>query len=462
MFVNRTKELSWLEERYRKGESEFIVVYGKRRVGKTELMKQFFRERPHIFYLADKRSSQEQLKDASAIIGRYFEEKFLEFRDWSEILEYLATRDKRIVLVIDEFPYLMENDPAIPSIFQKGWDMHLKKSRVFMMVCGSSIGMMERHVLGYKSPLYGRRTGQIHLKPMKPGAMAEYFPGIDVERFIEFYSILGGIPAYWRFFDPKISVMENIKKFIFNKEEPLYGEVDFVLREEFREPRNYFSILRAISFGKTRLNDIVQETGLDRGLVSKYLSVLRELHVVVKEVPVTKRDVERSRKGLYRIQENLFKFWFRFVHPNRNYIEEGRPDIPINEDLKHNLNLFISSEFENICRESLWNIDLPYTFNKLGKWWQGEEELDIVGLNEKTDDILFAECKWRNRKTGIEVAKELLKRSEKVAWRNDVRKEHFIIFSRSGFTSSCRDFCNENDISMFDLEDVGKSFDIDL
>ncbi len=455
MFVNRKQELEALNDRYASNRAEFLVIYGKRRVGKTELLRQFFQDKPHIFYLADKRTKQDQLREASRLVSGFYGDVSYSFDDWSDLLQFIASKAQdRTLLIIDEFPYLVESDRAIPSLFQKGWDLYLKDSNVFLVLCGSSIGMMERHALAYRSPLYGRRTGQILLRPMRIEHMALFFPDLDMRTLIEFHSILGGIPEYWKHIDPKLSFRQNILANLLSSQKPLYSEIDFVIREELNEPRNYYSILKAVASGKTKINDIVTSTGLDRGLVSKYLSVLRDIHVVRREVPITERNPERSRKGIYVIQENLFRFWFRFILPNRSYIAEGRTDLVMEQDVEPNLEQFVSMDFEDACRDAMWQMDLPVRYQRFGRWWEKDNEIDIVGLNDQTDDILFGECKWRNRKTSVKVAKGLVEKARMVKWGSDSRKEHFVLFSKSGFTNECESYCKKNKIQMFGLKEL--------
>src|SRR3989339_534396 len=280
-FVDRENELSYLRSAYQEEKSQLVVIYGKRRVGKTALVKEFSKDLPHVYFLADKAPDRDQLSQLSEKVGLHFQDDFLlsrGFGSWYDFFKYIKTKGNlartqgiappapaipsppsppgKFIMIFDEFPYLIESNPAIPSLFQKGWDEDLSRSGVFLILLGSSMGMMETEVLGHKSPLFGRRTGQILVEPLSFSDAKPFFPALSDDDFMRFYAILGGTPAYLLQFDPSADFWENIRRRILAPEAYLYREPDFILREELREPRNYFSILRAISMGKTRPAEI--------------------------------------------------------------------------------------------------------------------------------------------------------------------------------------------------------------
>jgi uncharacterized protein len=465
MFINREKELASLEGFYTSKGAQFIIIYGKRRVGKTELIKQFIKGKPHVYLLADHRPDHEQISEITRTLGEHFHQEYLRLDNWVDLFKYLAEKAKdRFILVVDEFPHLVESNKAITSLFQKGWDEHLQQSRIFLILCGSSIGMMERETLAYRSPIYGRRTGQWLVTPMSPKNLCRFFPDLGPEQVVEFYSVLGGIPAYWPNFSSDRDVFDNIREAILTKGKVLYAEADFILHEELREPRNYFSVLRSLSFGNTRMNDIVNHTGLDKGLVSKYLSVLEDLHLITRKVPVTEKNEARSRNGIYLISDPFFKFWFRFIFPNKGLIEEGRSHEVIKEKIRPFFNDHVGPIFEDICREEILPLAyekvLGFIPEKVGKWWHKEDEIDIVALNDDSKDILLGECKWRKEKTRRSDIDHLIAKTSLIDWNNAARKEHFIFFSKSGYTDDCKDYCTEQGILAIDLKGVritGKS-----
>ena len=400
-FINREFELEVLKERYNSNKPEFLVIYGKRRIGKTELVKQAFKDIKHIYLLADRRSDFDLIQDFSKRIGRFFNDpgvSMVGFRDWIELFEYLEKKigDERIVMIVDEFPYLVGGNRAIPSLFQKGWDEYLRHSNLFLILMGSSISMMEKEVLYYKSPLYGRRTGQLLLHPLKFDDARKFFPKKSIEKQIEFYSILGGTPAYLLQFTDE-NLAENIKEKIVRRDAFLYNEVEFILREELKEPRQYFTILKEISSGKNRVNEISQATNIERSILSKYLSILEELKVIRREIPITEKHPHKSRKGMYKIKDNFFRFWFEFIFPYRGDIE--RDEIAtIIQRINERIPQFVGYAFEDVCKEAMCSKKMDFRFTRIGRWWHKDNEIDIVALNDETKEILFAECKWQKNK----------------------------------------------------------------
>lgn len=437
-FINRERELQFLEERYLSNQAEFIIIYGKRRVGKTELIKQFIKKKPAIYFLADKRNLSEQLKELGKIIGGYFEDTILERRGFSsflEIFEYLRKKIKnRLVFVVDEYPYLVEVDKAITSIFQKGWDKYLKDTKIFFIICGSSVSMMEEETLIYKSPLYGRRTGQILLKPLSFYESWKFFPKTNLGKFLEIFTITGGIPSYLLQINPGFTIEENIKTKIFPNTEFLHNEVEFILKEELREPKNYLAILKAISWGKRKFGEIANETGLEKNVLTKYLDILKKLQLIEKDIPVTEKNPAKSRKGLYGISDNFFRFWFRYVYPYKSDLEIERYSEVLRK-LKENFKILEAITYEKVSHEIIWRLrDKIFPFERIGKWWDREKEIDIVGLNQQTKEIIFGEVKWSGKPIGVDVYKKLKEKSEFVNWMKKNRKEYYILFSKSGFT----------------------------
>lgn len=437
MFINRQRELGFLLGRKKGKKSEFIVIYGKRRVGKTELVKQFFKDIPHVYFLADKTSEHDQLKDFSEKIALFYKDNFLisrGFGSWGECFAYLEKKGP-LVLAIDEFPYLIESNPAVPSIFQKGWDEHLQGRKTFLILLGSSIGMMETEVLGHKSPLFGRRTGQLLVAPLHFSEAQEFFPRLSQQEFMPIYATLGGIPAYLKKFDPRKPFWKNVIEQLLQPEAYLFAEPEFILREELREPRNYFSILRAMSLGKTRVGEIINETGFDKSLVGKYLSVLLDLRIIRREIPITEKTPEKSKKGLYFLSDPFFRFWFKYVLPNKSFIEEGDSTYVLKHKIKPDFDLFVSQVFEDVCRDLVRSGVLSKTkYSRVGRWWTHDAEIDVVALDDESGTILLGEAKWSQKRVGIDILEALQRKAALVDWNNQTRREQYALFSRSGFT----------------------------
>jgi len=453
-FINRELELDFLNEKWSKNEAQLIIVYGKRRVGKTEISIQFSKDKPHIYFLCERIAARSQLKKFTEAVREYFKDEFLPqdgFGNWETAFKYIANKNEKIAIIIDEFPYLVETDKAIPSIFQKAWDLHLKNSKVYMTLLGSSISMMEETVLFYKAPLYGRRTGQFLIKPFRFKELKKAFPGKSFDEILSIYSIVGGTPLYLNKFHGK-NYLDVIKEEILKKGQPLYEEVEFLLREELKEPRNYFVILEALSLGKHKLSEIINETGFDKGTTSRYISILNSLQITRKEIPITEKIPEKSRKGIYEIDDNFFNFWFRFVFRNRSLLEENR----INEVLlkiKEAMPSLQAKNYEKISGEILFNAilkkELPLTFEAYGRWWNKNAEIDLIAINSQTNEILFGEAKWSNKPVGSNVYKTLKKKSEKVDWGRENRKEYFALFNKTGFTAEMKKIAKEYKIYLF-------------
>lgn len=450
LFINRIDEIKLLEDRYRSGKAEFVVMYGRRRVGKTALILKFLEDKEGVYLLARETSDTENLKRFSQKIAEYFEDNFLlknPFRNWDAFFEYLAKIDDRFILAIDEFPYLVKANPALPSILQEYWDIKLNNTRLFIIICGSAVSMMEK-LLGYKSPIYGRRTAQLRLKPLSFFQIREFFPSYDWEDLVKVYGILGGIPAYLLEFDDRFSVEENLMRYL-KVDSILYQDALFILREELEDPKNYFAIIEAIAKGRNTLGEIVNETGLDRSLVGKYLSVLRELDIVRREIPIT--ESYKSRKGRYFINDFYFNFWFRFIYPNADLIESGSSELLL-DIIMREFDQYLGIVFEDVAKQFLIKLNkrgmLPFKFTKIGKWWYKNKEIDLVALNEKEERVLFVEVKWSNlRERDTERILKNLERIVKLTGLNNYKKYFGVIGKR---VSSKGDL-------LWDLKDFSKT-----
>lgn len=464
-FVNRKEELEFLEREFMDTGLKVIILYGRRRVGKTELINQFCMDKPHIYFLADKRGTAINAREFAANSARYFNDITPEVRNFDDAFIYILkrTEDRKLIVTIDEFAYLVEKDDSIPSVFQKIVDVHMKGTNTYLILCGSSISMMEG-ILGYRSPLYGRRTGQWKVTPLRFKDSWSFLPRYSLEEFIEAFSAVGNIPAYLLQFDDSADIYENIEKRILRRGNPLYDEVEFILRAELREPSVYMSVVEAIANGVTKVTEIANRCYINAKDIPKYLQVLQRLQLVQRVVPITERKT-KTKKALYQISDNFFRFWFRFVYPNRSDVEGGEVDRVLSK-IRAEFNLYVGRIFEQVCREFLEEVNhragLPFHFTKIGNWWghfredgvRKEIEIDIVALNEDTGDILFAECKWLNKKVGINTYHNLMEKSTRVEWHLDKRKEYFALFSKAGFTPELKK--EKENVILFDLKEIEK------
>jgi uncharacterized protein len=451
-FVNRKEEFAFLQKYYEKPGFQFIPLYGRRRVGKTRLVREFIQDKRAIYFLADSVTEGEQLRNLGRDVGEFFGDTILAesgFLDWRQFFRYLLEKagQERLVIVIDEFPYLVNSNKGISSIFQKGIDTHLQESNAFLILLGSSIGMMEEEVLFYKAPLYGRRTASLEVREMPFTALAEFFPGADLKRRLEIYGVFGAIPAYIERIDAGGDIQGNISDLILDRGSFLHNEVEFLLREELREPRNYFVILRAIAQGKRKMSEIINDTGFEKSHLARYLDILRSLRFVDKEIPVTEKYPDKSRQGLYRLHDRFFSFWFRYVFPHRSRLEIGNTDYLLGK-IRETFDQHLSFVYEDVCRE----LCLEYlksgrmSFSTIGRWWQKNEEIDLVALDEESGTIWFGECKWSIKPVGVDVYRDLQRKAGLVAWGPEKRRERFILFSRCGFTDGMLKLALEEDV----------------
>ncbi len=456
-FFDRKKELAFLEEKWCDPRPQFIVLWGKRRVGKTELVKQFMSDKPHLYFLSESTNEREQLKRFSQSFGNLFQEPLLKtrgFSEWEESFQYIKEKGLRFVLTIDEFPYLIESNRSIPSLFQKAWDEYWSKSSLYLILLGSSITMMENDVLGYNSPLYGRRTGQWKVEPMTFDAVSHFRSGNSFEDRLMHYSIVGGIPAYWNHLSKEKDVFLNIKDHLLKKGEVLYEEVEFLLREELREPRYYFALLQAIAQGKRKLSEIVNATGLNTATANKYLSVLIDLHIVEREIPITEEKPLKSKKGLYRISDELCHFWFKHVFPKKGDLEMGKRDNVL-KHIQEGFSQHVSLIYEKLALALLPQYsDHFFEFSRIGKWWDSKDEMDIVALNPDLDAILFGEVKWTLKPMGTDIFEALKEKARRVKWGTENRKEYFCLWSKQGFTDAMIEKAKKENIKLFKGENL--------
>lgn len=328
-FIGRARELDVLDELASSGDPELFVLYGRRRVGKTELLQRFCEGRRAVYFLAAQVREKDNLRAFKDALRDGLGDPLvdsIEFPDWPSALGFAAERakDERLVIVLDEFPYLCESTKGLPSLLQQFWDQRGKQSGLMIVLCGSQVSFMEREILAERSPLFGRRTGQRRLEPLTPSEALEFHPGWPLKERMLAYAILGGMPAYLRRFRSDRSIEDNLLREVLRPEGYLYDEVSFLLRTELSNPATYNSILAAVAGGASKVGDIALVVGVDSTTANKYLSTLRELRLVERAIPLTDPNPLRSRRGVYRISDRFVAFHFRHVQPNVSLIQADR------------------------------------------------------------------------------------------------------------------------------------------
>lgn len=460
MFIGRESELNSLNRIYTSGKFEFAVIYGRRRVGKTALINEFIRGKKAIYFMGVESNARQNLENISKSImesrtGIQAETAFVSFQAALEYVFMLAEKE-RLILAIDEYPYVARSLKSLASTLQMLIDKYKDSSRLMLILCGSSMSYMEDHVLAYKAPLYGRRTAQMKIQPFDFADTCRYFKHFSDEDKALVYGIVGGTPQYLLQMDDRRNIGDNIKNTFLNPTSSLFEEPENLLKQEVREPALYNAIITAIATGASRMAEISTKVGEDTSLCAAYLKNLMALGLIQKETPYGEKA---SRKSIYAIDDNMFRFWYRFVPENNSIICRGAVDLAYAR-IEPYLSDYMGKVFEEICRQYLWKLLLnggsPVEFRDLGRWWgadpstHSQEEIDIMGEQDK-DTVLFGECKWTNEKVDVGVLEKLSERSRLFHY----HKVHLYLFAKNGFTKGCMDKADEmGNVTMVTFSDI--------
>lgn len=443
MFIGRNTELKILDKLYCSNRFEFAVIYGRRRVGKTALINEFSRDKDTIFFTGVETNAKQNLENFSRCIMEYqtgfaVDSSFASFQAALEYVFQLAQK-KRLVLVIDEYPYVARASKSFASTLQLLIDKNKDSSKLFLILCGSSMSYMEDNVLAYKAPLYGRRTAQLKIQPFDFFESCRYFENFSGEDKALAYGIMGGTPQYLMQLDDRLSIEDNIKNTHLNPASSIFEEPNNLLKQEVREPAIYNAVITAIATGASKMNEISGKIDEDTSVCATYIKNLISLGIVKKEMPYGEKS---GRKTIYSIEDNMFRFWYRFVPENTSLISRGAADLAYSR-IAPELSAYMGGVFEEICKQYLWRLLLAgkcaASFTELGRWWgtnpktRTQEEIDIMGTDK--DSALFGECKWTNDKVDLGVLETLVERSSLFHF----KRTHFYLFSKSGFTKGCID-----------------------
>ena len=461
MFIGRSAELKTLNEMYVSGKFECAVIYGRRRVGKTTLIKEFIKDKHAIYFVAREADGTVNLAGFSSDVYSVTAKELAKnafFSDWEKAFDYIyqISKDDRIILAIDEYPYLAAGFHPISSILQAHIDSHFMSSKLFLILCGSSMSFMEKQVLAYKSPLYGRRTAQFKIAPFNFFESLSFFePFCKTDKAV-LYGITGGIPEYLNKIDPSKSLEENIIDLFLTTSGHLYEEPSNLLKQELREPATYNGIIEAIAGGATRLSEIATKCGIESNKCAKYLNSLMSLGIVKKEFPITETS---SKKSIYLLDDMMFRFWYRFVFPNMSGIVSGLGRAIFDHEVIDSLPAYMGLIFEEICKQYLIEEAkkdaLPFFTSKIGRWWgnnpkeKRQEEIDILAYRK--DSALFCECKWTNAPMDIDVLNDLKTQGHLFPYEN----KWFWLFAKTGFTARLINEANKHDdVRLIRFEDM--------
>ena len=461
MFYCREEELRTMNNRYKKDRFECVVIYGRRRVGKTALINEFCKGKPTVYFSALNASSQENLEALSKAIYTCQNPDSTStptYRSYEDALEAITgmAMEKRLVFVIDEYPYLAKAEKSISSRLQHIIDHSWQDSRIYLILCGSSMSFMEYQVLGYESPLYGRRTAQFKIQALTYREITEFHPELKAADQALLYGVTGGIPHYINKLDVESNLDEALLENLFSTSSYLFEEPENLLKQELREPAIYNSVISAIAAGASRSNEISTKVGLESGVCAKYLKVLLDLGILKKETPITEKS---GKKTIYAIDDNFFRFWYRFVPRNMSVISAGRMRLIYEQAVKRFYPDYMGLVFEKMCQEYLLRYakDLPILLSNVGQWWgtdsktRKEVQIDIVGVPVDGNEYLICSCKYRNEKIGIEEL-ELLRRYAAVFRQNGIF--HYYIFSKGGFTPTLLEAEMQGEVTLFTLGDL--------
>lgn len=445
-FVNRKMELESLGKSCSRDGFEFIVITGRRRVGKTRLLQEFSKDQDNIFLMCEERKWEYNLDKFNKRIGNYYDMPEPNYRSFRDCFEFITGHDDKPLVIIDEYSYLRKNKDILGE-FQGIVDEILGESDMKLILSGSAVTMMKRDVLGSHSPLYGRTTSQLNVQPLRFSNVISWFDGVDIIDIIKIFGVCDGIPKYLEFFRGE-DVTEEIKQNLFNPDAFLFREPKLLLEEELREPVTYHQILEAISLGHTKVTDIANYSYMEAKDLASYLSRLIDLGFVERERSIL--DTKRKR-SVYRIKDNLFKFWFRFVSPHFAEIESWNMNWAV-EEFDGYFDQYLGGVFERVCRQFL---ESQNRYSTIGRWWYKEDEIDIVAISNRENNILFGECKWSDNKVDRSVLYHLIEKSSKVKWRIDDRCEEFAIFSKNGFSDRLEQIALDNDrIHLYSINDI--------
>lgn len=464
MFIGREKELVDLENLYNTDQFQMPVIYGRRRVGKSTLIQKFIEGKKAVMFTAIESTMERNLELFSKSIYKALIPTMVKmppFQSFEAAFDFLAeyVKEERCIVVIDEYPYLAASDKSISSRLQSYIDGEWKNSKMYLILCGSSMSFMENQVLGYQSPLYGRRTAQIKLLPFDYLTSAKFVPCYSDEEKALVYGVTGGIPKYLELFRSELSVYDNIVQLFFNNSGYIYEEPGNLLKQELRDVSTYNAIIEALASGATKVNEIVTKIHSDTATVSYCLKSLIAIGIVEKCSAIT--DEDNKKKTSYIICDNMFRFWYRFVPNGIDLIQLQHGDAYFQEAVFPQISDYMGRIFEEMCRYYLMQISAEgktnFTIMKIGRWWgtnpkhKQEEEIDIVGVNPIIKCVLLGECKYQNQGIHIEVIKKLMESGVLI---NAYQKKEYVLCSKTSFTNEVKEYAEKEHIMLVTLEDL--------
>ena len=438
MFVGRDLELKTLNDLYNEGRFQFIPITGRRRVGKTRLIEEFIKDKRSIMFKAVPGNETINLSLFNELVSGDPIPQRLDRILWK--IEEISDGE-RLVLVIDEYPNLVEDAKHNGGLINNFIEAVRDSSKLFIILCGSSMSIMESEVMGKKSPLYGRRTGQIRLQPFDFETSMKMLTGFSRTDALAIYGLVGGIPYYLEQFDPDESLEENVKDHYLNPTCVIAGEPELMFLTEFRKPATYYSVIHAISRGRRTPSEIGQMVDIKTDMVSHILTRLDLLGFVRKDEPFG----GRTKDVHYVVDDRLLASYFRFVYPSFKDMTGADIDNAYRY-IDRDLNQYLDHVFEDVCAEYV----RKHGYNDVGRWWKGPDEIDIVATSD--DSMLLAECKYRNEMTDADLIDDLMEKSKKI--RTNGMTVRYALFSKSGYTKVAEMRAGMEGISLHRFDDM--------
>ena len=449
-FLGRERELQVLRQEWQVKDARLLILYGRRRVGKTRLLTHWIESTSPraLYWVAEPTSSVDQLRSFSQALYNLensdLSPENFSYASWKQAFEQVARISKagRLALILDEFTYLLSLEPGIAGILQNCWDHILKQADIFLIISGSHIGMMERGALSYQAPLYGRATSKLLLQPLPFKETRTFFPKYRPDERVVVYSMFGGIPAYWERFDPGISLDRNIKENVLGGTNLIQDEPRLLLQDFVSEIHNYAAILRSIAGGHRTPTEIAKDSGLSDRHISMYLSNLAGTGFVERRLPITAKGVSRS--GRHYITDPFLRFYFRFLSRRQAQIALGVQDQALAEIKRHLIDFIGTHTWEELCREWLLRATghrvLPFLPDQVGSIWNRDAQIDVAGINPMEKTLILGECKWDRHPIDLGVLTDLVAKTDKVVPQEGDWRVFFLGFARAGWSEEAQAF----------------------
>ena len=450
-FVNRERELESLRQEYLRPGASLYVLYGRRRLGKTRVLAEFLDRVPGIYHMADRSAERDAVRLLAQSMARGLGEPALAVADYPDWYALLATFDRfrpegKTLLVLDEYQYLCASSPAFSSVLQRWWDEHWARQPIMLVLCGSILSMMYRETLARSSPLYGRRTAQWLLTPMRFREVAGFLPALDERGRLEMWSLTGGVPRYAELAAPYLSFRDAFRSLVLQKDGPLYAEASLLLQEEVTTPNLYWSVLHAIAAGACRISEIAGRIGLPANQLTRYLAALHEMGLVRREVSVTEPNPARSKRGVYQITDLFVRLWFGCVAPFESLLELGRVE-DAEALMADRLSRHCAWAFEDVCRQYVEDRAAEWGAIAVGRWWDAKGDVDVAAVDAGGRVVAAGECRWSRRPLGARAAEELARKLGRT-WPGCEASMRLMLFSASGFTGAARRWAETRGVSL--------------